>query len=203
MAIAHNRAKKAAHMTAMRYRARFTVPALAVLSFLLQAKVCRADDSELPDNVHRLSLVAGYIPLSYIGSRYQDNQPTRDKEPATLLRAGYAYRAYPALEVGAALSTAITPYSTLLMPQGTVRGFLTFTERPRLDAGLSARIGMLSAPVGLALSAGLDVRIWPTRYCAVFFGSSVGAGGGSSTNPSHEVGYFSLGSIELGLTFAL
>jgi len=194
-------------MTSMQYRARFTVPALAVLSLLLQAKVCRADDSEPPENLHRLSLVAGYTPLSYVGSAYQNDEARDDKEPTAQFRAGYAYRAYPALEVGGALTTVFTPFGPLLMPQGTLRGFITFTESPRLDAGLSARIGMLYAPhaadVGYALSGGLDVRMWPTRYLAISLGSSVGTAEGSSTNPGHELTYYQLGSIELGVTFAL
>ena len=83
---------------------------------------------------------------------------------------------------------------------------LLWASRPGLDLGLAARLGMLYGPhagdVGIAASAGADVRFWPRRYFALSAGSSVGFASGSSNDPRHDLGYL-FAAIELGVTVAL
>ena len=103
------------------------------------------------------------------------------------------------------MSAAFTNPLFLLLPQATLRGFLTLLENPGIDVGLSARVGALigvrEGDVGPALTAAADLRVWPTRYLALSVGTSILSAQGKSSNPPHKFSYISA-AIEFGFTVA-
>ena len=196
-----------ARMNRTRCWLRFALSSLAALLVLFQLRVCRAEDTGPPEtNLHRLSLVVGYDPLSYTYSEYEHLEGRRDENPTRHARAGYAYRAAQGLEVGGAVTTAFTNPVVFLLPQATIRGFLTLLEHPAIDVGLSGRVGALigvdAGDVGTALTAAADIRVWPTRYLALFVGTSALVAQGTSSDPPHKVAYLTLAPIEFGVTIA-
>jgi hypothetical protein len=141
-----------------------------------------------------------------IYSEYEHSEARQDENPTRHARAGYAYRAAQGLEVGGAVTTAFTNPAFFLLPQGTIRGFLTLLENPGIDIGLSGRVGALigveAGDVGVAVTAAADLRVWPTRYLALFVGTSALIAQGKSSDPPHKVAYLTLAPIEFGVTIA-
>jgi len=184
---------------------RVRLSSVAALCICLQPHLCRAEDTCAPrERSSRVEVAGGYAPLSYVWSSFQGFEARRDKDPRASFRGGYAYRVVRGLELGGALTTAFT-YPVLLIPAGTVRGFLTFADI--IEIGLTARVGLLLAPdygdVGYALSGGPDVRIWASPAFAFQVGGAASLAGGASRDPNHEIAFITLGAVELAVVIAL
>ena len=184
---------------------RVRLSSFAALCICLQPHLCRAEDSCEPrERPSRVEVAAGYAPLSYVWSDFEGSEARKSKDPSTFFRWGYAYRVVRGLELGGAFTTAITNFPVLLMPAGSVRGFLTFADI--IEIGLTARGGLLLGPeygdVGYALSGGPDVRIWAAPALAFQVGGSASYASGASRDPNHEIQFMTLGNVEFGVVIA-
>lgn len=183
---------------------RVRLSSFGALCVCLQSHLCRAEDTcALRERPSRVEFAAGAAPLSLVWSSFDHYEARDDKDPSAFFRGGYAYRVVRGLELGGALTTAIT-HPVLLMPAGTARGFLTFADI--IEIGLTARVGLLLGPVdgdvGHALSGGPDVRIWPSPAFAFQVGGSASLARGASRDPKHEIAFYTLGAVEFGVVIA-
>jgi hypothetical protein len=191
-------------MYRVRLGSRVRLSSLAAVCVCLQAHLCRAEDTCAPrERPSRVEVAAGYAPLSYLWSSFERLEARDYEDPSTFFRGGYAYRLVRGLELGGAVTTAVT-HSVLLMPAGTARGFLTFAEI--VEIGLTARVGLLLGPehgdVGHALSGGPDVRIWASPVFAFQVAGSGTVARGASRDPNHEMVHMTLAAVDFGVVIA-
>ena len=177
----------------------------ALLLLLTGPRASRADGSAEKD--HRLAFGGGYAPLSYASSQNVDDEARRNKNPTGHVRVGYTYRAVRGLEVGGAVTTAFTGFGALLMPAGSLGGFVTFGEQTAVELGTAVRLGALMAPsrmdLGWSLSAGPEVRVWPTPSVGFVLGGSASLAKASSNGGTRSLAYLTLGTIDLAVAVAL
>lgn len=176
--------------------------AASALLLLLQSHLCRADDTCEPGNprLHRLSMVAGYGP-AYYQLTTAGSERLRNKDPDFQLRASYGYIVTRGLELGGAVTIATNGDFTVLLPAGTVRGFLSLGD---VEVGLNARLGAFANyTLGLSMAGGPDVRIWATPRVAFHLGATASAAYGASPEGGREESHLTFGAAELGVVIKL
>lgn len=132
-----------------------------------------AERSATRPGPNRIGLGGG-VGISYLQAG-SDGHLT-DGYPRGGLRGSYAYRAVRHLEVGGLLDVLPASHYTvgsILVPAGSVRGYVPFGARDSIELGFRLELGLFALTssrhtwVGPNFAGGPDVRVWLNRVVAV------------------------------------